>query len=145
MSVDNLYAVDDLKFIPRYLAHRNLAIRGVQGLYFSSDCPESTDIGLRQGQIKAALLNKLLMWAVCTLLMTSSLRISFTETYQGRSWSIFYSAENILFHVSFTSHNIYYITPVTRHCHANNLPSTEQAVKTQPKPDKSLSFIFDRF
>ena len=45
----------------------------------------------------------------------------------------FYSAENILFHFSFTSHNIHYITPITRHCHANNLPSTEQAVKTQTK------------
>ena len=145
MSVGNVYVVDDLKFIPRYLAHRNLAIRGVHGLYFSSDSPQSIDIGLRHGQIKAALLKKLLMWAVCTLLMTSALRISFTETYQGRSWSIFYSAENILFHVSFTSHNIHYITPVTRHCKANNLPSTEQAVKTQPKQDKSFSFIFDRF
>ena len=24
---------------------------------------------------------------------------------------------------------IHYITPITRHCHANNLPSTEQATK----------------
>ena len=29
--------------------------------------------------------------------------------------------------------------------HANNLPSTEQAAKTQPKQDKSFSFIFHRF
>ena len=28
---------------------------------------------------------------------------------------------------------------------ANNLPSTEQAVKTQPKQYKSFSFIFHRF
>ena len=29
--------------------------------------------------------------------------------------------------------------------HANNLPSSDQAVKTQPKQDKSFSFIvFDR-
>ena len=34
---------------------------------------------------------------------------------------------------------------ITRHCHANNLPSTEQAVKTQPKQDKYFSFIFHRF
>ena len=27
---------------------------------------------------------------------------------------------------SFTSHNIHYITPITRHCHANILPSTRQ-------------------
>jgi len=27
-------------------------------------------------------------------------------------------------------------------CHANNLPNTEQAVKTKPKQDKSFSFIF---
>ena len=30
-------------------------------------------------------------------------------------------------------------------CHANNLPSTEQAVKTKPKQDKSFSFIFRCF
>ena len=29
--------------------------------------------------------------------------------------------------------------------HAYNLPSTKQAVKTQPKQDKSFSFIFHRF
>ena len=29
--------------------------------------------------------------------------------------------------------------------HVNNLPSTEQAAKTQPKQDKSFSFIFPRF
>ena len=29
----------------------------------------------------------------------------------------------------------------TNDCHANNLPSTEQAVKTQPKQDKSFSFV----
>ena len=28
---------------------------------------------------------------------------------------------------------------------ANNPPSTEQAVKTKPKQDKSFSFIFHRF
>ena len=39
----------------------------------------------------------------------------------------------------FTSHNIHYITPITRHCHANNLPNTEQAAKTQPKQDQSFS------
>ena len=39
----------------------------------------------------------------------------------------------VLFHFSFTSHNINYIIPITRHCHVNNLPSTEQAVKNQPK------------
>ena len=50
----------------------------------------------------------------------------------------------LLFHFSFTSHNIYYITPITRHCHANNLPSTEQAVKTQPKEDKYF-FLFSSF
>ena len=27
----------------------------------------------------------------------------------------------------------------------NNLPSTEQGVKTQPKQDKSVSLIFHRF
>ena len=43
---------------------------------------------------------------------------------------------------SFTSHNIHYITPITRHCHANNLPSTEQAAKTQPKQDQSFSLTF---
>ena len=47
-----------------------------------------------------------------------------------------------LFRFSFTSHNIRYITPVTCHCYANNLPSTEQAVKTKPKQDKSFSLIF---
>ena len=51
----------------------------------------------------------------------------------------------LLFYLNFTSHNIHYITPITRHCHANNLPSTEQAAKTQLKQDKSFSFIFHRF
>ena len=56
----SLYVVDDLKFIPRYLAHINLS--GSFIVSFSSDSPENIDIGLRQGQIKAALLNKLLMY-----------------------------------------------------------------------------------
>ena len=51
----------------------------------------------------------------------------------------------LLFHFSFTSHNIHYITPIIHHCHANNLPSTEQAAKTKPKQDKSFSFIFPCF
>ena len=42
---------------------------------------------------------------------------------------------------SFTSHNIYYITLITRHCHANNLPSTEQAVKIKPKQDVWGGFL----
>ena len=36
------------------------------------------------------------------------------------------------------SHNTHYITPITRHCHANNLPSTEHVTETQPKQDKIL-------
>ena len=40
---------------------------------------------------------------------------------------------------------LFLITPITRHCHANNLPSTEQAVKTETKRDKTFSFIFHRF
>ena len=51
----------------------------------------------------------------------------------------------LLFHFSFTSHTIHYIKPITCHCHANNLPSTEQAAKTQAKQDKSFSFIFHFF
>ena len=51
----------------------------------------------------------------------------------------------LLFHFSFTSHNIHYITLITRHCHANNLPSTEQAVKTQPKQNEYFSFFFSSF
>ena len=39
----------------------------------------------------------------------------------------------LLFHFSFMSQNIHYITLITCHCHANNLPNTEQAVKTKPK------------
>ena len=51
----------------------------------------------------------------------------------------------LLFHFSFTSHNILYITPITRHCHANNLPSTEQKLN-QNKISLCLSFsiVFDR-
>ena len=37
----------------------------------------------------------------------------------------------LLFHFSFTSHNIHYITPITHHCHANNLPSTDHATTAQ--------------
>ena len=36
-------------------------------------------------------------------------------------------------HLSFTSQNIHYITPITRHCHANILPSTGQKNIAQPK------------
>ena len=32
----------------------------------------------------------------------------------------------VLRHLSFTSHNIHYITSITRDCHVNILPSTEQ-------------------
>ena len=35
--------------------------------------------------------------------------------------------------LSFTSHNIHYITPITRHCHANILPSTGQENKSSKK------------
>ena len=40
------------------------------------------------------------------------------------------------------SHNIHCITPITRHSHANNLPSTEQATKIQPKQDKFFVLSF---
>ena len=42
----------------------------------------------------------------------------------------------LLFHFSFTSHNIHYITPATRHCHASNLQSTEQTTTAQPPQKK---------
>ena len=51
----------------------------------------------------------------------------------------------LLFHFSFTSHTIHYITPITRHCHANNLPCTEQVVKSKPKQEKTFSFLFHLF
>ena len=42
--------------------------------------------------------------------------------------------------LSFTSHNIHYMTPITRHSHANLLPITEQKTNTaQPNTDKWLS------
>ena len=39
-----------------------------------------------------------------------------------------------LCHLSFTSHNIHYITPITRHCHANILPSNGQGNDSSPPP-----------
>ena len=36
------------------------------------------------------------------------------------------------------------ITLFARHYHANSLPSTEKAAKTDPKQDKSFSFFFHR-
>ena len=43
--------------------------------------------------------------------------------------------------IKFTSHNIHYITPITRHCHANILPSTGQENNiAQPKTDKWFNF-----
>ena len=43
--------------------------------------------------------------------------------------------------LSFTSHNIHYITLITRHCHANILPSTGQENNTaQSRTDKGFSF-----
>ena len=50
--------------------------------------------------------------------------------------------------VAFAMQNMHifsiFITPITRHYYANNLPSTEQAAKTQPKQENilSLSLIF---
>ena len=42
------------------------------------------------------------------------------------------------FNYTMTCNRCDVITPITRHCHANNLPSTEQAVKTKPKQDVFL-------
>ena len=48
----------------------------------------------------------------------------------------------------FTSCNIYYITPITRHCHANILPSTGQE-NNIVRPKKISYFashlLFNRF
>ena len=47
----------------------------------------------------------------------------------------------LLCHLSFTSHNIHYITPVTRHCYANIFPCTGQEHNIpQTKKDKRISF-----
>ena len=69
----------------------------------------------------------------------------FSKAQHALSLSLSPFSVTLLFHFSLTPHNIHYTTPITRHCHANNLPSTEQAVKTQPKLDQSFSFIFHRF
>ena len=34
---------------------------------------------------------------------------------------------------------------IIRHCHSNNLPSSEQAVKTKPIPNVFLSFFLSFF
>ena len=48
------------------------------------------------------------------------------------------------YHLSFTSYNIYYITPITRHCHATILPSTRpQNNIARPKTDKCFSSPFN--
>ena len=47
---------------------------------------------------------------------------------------------SLLCRLRFTSHNIHYISPITRHCHANILPSTGQENNiAQPKTDKWFS------
>ena len=43
------------------------------------------------------------------------------------------------------SHDIHCITPISRHCHANNLPSIEQATKIQPKQDTFFLSHFSSF
>ena len=49
-------------------------------------------------------------------------------------------------HLSFTSHNIHYITPITRHCHANILPTWREKRKINQKRCYFLSLlIFHRF
>ena len=41
----------------------------------------------------------------------------------------------------YTSHTIHYITPITRHCHANILPSTEGLNQTEDKSSHLSSFL----
>ena len=65
--------------------------------------------------------------------------------YSPRS-SVWRSDKNLDFcHVSLTSHNIHYITPITRRCHANILPGTGGGGGGGINQTEDISFLIISF
>ena len=71
-------------------------------------------------------------------LSTLSPSLSFSTSPSPPTFSSPFSV-TLTFHFSLTSHKIHYITAITHHCHANNLPTQWQKLK-QNKISFSLIF-----